>query len=268
MTRLFLTRPLLQRKAAWLLAAGCLGTPALAAEPTRTTLEFAGAHGSLTANLPDAKALFLRGTWEFDGGDVLRAEGVDERKFDAHGGIVALGYAKVLSADWILGGTLALGHGGPNWARRRGEVEVSTKWTEKRDIVTRAALYYAAFDGSRSDRGLRLSAVAYFSAPVVVEAGVVFNVSDPGSVNSRMPYASLTYGRDREQYLSVRASSGTEAYQAIGAGQQLVDFRSRSLGIVWRRWIARDWGFTVGAEAYRNPTYERATLGAGLFAQW
>ena len=249
-----------------MLIVGCGCALAQPIEPTRTTIDLVASRGSLTSGLPDATALNLRGTWDLPGGDVLRAEGLDERKFASRGGIGAIGYTKVLSPDWAVAGTLALGHGGINWARQRVDVEASTKWGQSRAIVTRVALYHAAFDGARSDRGLRLGVVAYVG--VVLEAGVTLNVSNPGSVHSQMPFVSATVGSDGDQYFSLRASAGSEAYQAIGAGQQLVDFNSRSLGVNWRRWIDRRWGLTVQAERYHNPTYNRTTLGAGLFAQW
>ena len=257
------------------LAAGLLaasGACALAQssepEPTHSTLETLVTHGRLTAQLPDADALNVRATWVFNGGDVARAEVLDESKFDSRGGIGAVSYTKVLSPDWFATGSLALGHGGPNWANARADLEVSTLWTERRSIVTRIALYKARFDANRSDRGLRLAVVGYLPGSVVLEAGVTINISEPGAVRSQMPFISATVGQEGVQYFSLRASSGSEAYQAIGAGQQLVDFNSRSLGVGWRRWVDRRWGFIAQAEHYRNPTYERNTLGAGVFVQW
>jgi YaiO family outer membrane protein len=256
------------RLAAALLSA--LSACALAQVPKRThaTIEAVYTHGSLSGSLPNAEALNLRFTYDFDSGDVLRAEVLDERKFSSRGGLAGLSYTRVLSPDWMVAGTVLAGHGGIHWPTLRVDVELSRKWTEKRNVVTRAALYRAQFDNHRSDRGLRLALVGYLPASVVLEGGVIFNVSDPGSVHSRMPFFSATYGQAGVQYFSLRAGRGSEAYQAIGAGQQLVDFKSRSVGANWRRWIDRQWGFVVEAEHYHNPSYERTTLGAGVFAQW
>ncbi len=267
------------------LAAGCLLTAAATAhsqdqplqlplpqpqaQPANpVTLELAATHGQLSAGLPDQNAVNLRGTWLLAGGDVARFELLDERKFDSHGGIGAASYTRVLAPDWLLTGTLALGHGGINWARTRADVEVGTKWGADRNWVTRVAAYHASFDGNRSDKGLRLGLAAYLPEALVLEAGITFNVSDPGTVHSHMPFVSATYGHEGVQYLSLRVASGSEAYQAIGAGQQLVDFHSHSAGFTWRRWVDRKWGFTASAERYSNPTYARNSVGAGLFMQW
>jgi YaiO family outer membrane protein len=238
------------------------------AVPARATFDLVRTRSTLSAGLPDGEANYLRGTWALAGGDVLRAELLDERKFGDHGGIAGLSYTAVLSPDWYGTGTVVGGVGGPNWANNRVDLQLSRKWLPNRQLVTSAAYYHAAFDNRRSDAGARLSAVLYLDAPVVLEAGVILNVSQPGSIHSHMPYASATLGREGVQYFSLRASRGTEAYQALGSQAQLVNFSSRSLGAIWKLWLGPRWGLNAQAEYYENPTYHRSTLGAGLFVQW
>jgi YaiO family outer membrane protein len=232
------------------------------------TLELTGNQGQLTAGLPKARAVNLRGTWVLGGGRVAGVEVLDESKFGARGGVLAGSYTHVVNDDWYVAGTAAWGRGGPNWANQRLDLDVATKWGAARNIVSHVALYGARFDAGRSDRGLRLSLVAYLPASTVVEGGVILNVSEPGSVRSQMPYASLTWGHEGEQFVVLRLSSGTEAYQALGTAQQLVNFRSSSVGLTWRRWVGQQWGFIASAENYRNPSYARRTLGAGLLVQF
>ena len=232
------------------------------------TVELVASHGRLSDGQPNAEALNLRSTWLRPGGDVLRAELLSERKFDKQGGVAALGYTAVLSPDWVAAGNLALGTGGPNWANQRADLELSRSWGPARALVTRAALYKAWFDDHRSDRGLRLALVAYLPASLVLEAGSILNLSEPGAVHSAMPFASVTWGRDGEQYLSLRAARGSEAYLSTVFGPQPVQFDSHSLALTWRRWVGPRWGFIVQAEQYANPSYRRSTLGAGLFSQW
>ena len=244
------------------------GTASLAQPAAPFTVDLVASQGRLSAGLADAQAVNLRGTWLLAGGDVARAELLAEDKFDRRGGIAALGYTHVLSPDWLVAGTVARGHGGPNWANARVDLELSRSWGQARAVVTRVAVYKALFDANRSDSGLRLALVGYLPGSVVVEAGTTINVSEPGAVDSAMPFVAATWGRDGEQYVSVRASRGSEAYQALGANQQLVGFDSQSLGLNWRRWIGPRWGLTAQAEQYRNPTYRRLSLGVGAFAQW
>ena len=255
--------------AATLAAALAAGTAGAQTAASRVTIDLAANRSSLTANLPDGKALNLRAAWDMPSGNVLQAELLDERKFGQSGGVAALAYTYRLDTAWYGIGTLALGHGGPNWANQKVDVQLSRKWLAQQQLVTSVALYDARFDAGRSDRGARLSATLYGQMPAVIEAGVIINRSQPGSVRSQMPYASAVFGSHGAQQLSLRASSGREAYQALGvAGGSLVDFHSRSLSANWRQWLAPSWGWTAQAEFYRNPAYERRTLGGGLFAQW
>ena len=239
-----------------------------APSPKTRSFDLIALRSSLTAQLPAGEAVNVRMTWDLEGGNSLQGELLEERKFGAGGGVAAVTYTQRLNEDWYATGTLALGHGGPNWANQRIDLQLSRKWLAQRQLVTSVALYGAAFDAGRSDRGARLSAALYGDLPTVTEVGITFNESHPGGVRSRMPYASAVFGHVGEQLLSLRLSSGREAYQAIGASSSLVDFHSRSLSVNWRQWLAADWGFSAQGEFYRNPVYERRTLGAGLFAQW
>ncbi len=259
------------------LALGAAGVMAQATAPDSAALpqslppvvwDVSAAHSQLTNGLPDGESLSVRASFALPEGSSLNAELVQERKFGTQGGVVALAYTGTFAPDWFATGTLVAGHGGPNWANARADMQVSAKWLEQRQWVTSGALYHAVFDGSRSDSGVRLASTWYLELPAVLEAGITFNISQPGRVHSRMPYASATWGREGQQYLSLRASRGTEAYQALGLQTQLVNFRSRSVAATWRQWIGPQWGFTAQAEQYRNPTYQRRTLGVGLFAQW
>lgn len=251
------------------LAACALALPAQAqdAAPSRT-LELQLGRSQLTGGQPDARNTGLSGTWSFGDGQVARLDLLDETRFGLRGGVAALAYTRDLGPDTYLIGTLALGHGGPPWARQRVDINLAHKWGAARQVVTHLALNGARFDADRSDHGLRVAGVVYFQAPLVLEGGVMFNVSHPGSVHSRMPYASATWGRVAEQTFSLRISSGSEAYQALGNSAQLVDFHSSSLGLTWRRWLDPAWGVVATAETYRNPSYRRHSAGAGLMLRF
>ena len=263
--RLFSSHQLLYL-ALGLLLANC--AYAQVSQPLRTTLDAVGYSGQLSAGLADAQALVLRGTWDFEDGNVLRLEALEETKFSRRGGVAGVGFVKAVSPDWSVAANLALGHGGINWASTRVDIEASAKWDEARNIVTRAGVYHAQYEGDRSDRGLRLALVDYLPNALVLEAGVILNVSEPGAVHSQMPFISATLGQEGRHYVTLRLSSGSEAYQAVDVDRQLVDFDSQTLNLAWRAWVNRQWGVIVQAEHYRNPSYERNTLGAGLFRQW
>lgn len=240
--------------------------PAPAAGATALNIETLAGHSDVNGGLQDGRSREAHLIWQRPVGDVARLELLDEHKFGSRGGLFVASYTLVPDPKWILAGAAAAGHGGPNWARRRVDLEVSRKWLEQGSLITRLAGYHATYDNRRSDTGLRAAMVGYLPSGLVLEAGAIFNRSQPGSVRSVMPYASLTQGQHGWQYFSLRVSDGHEAYQALGQGQQLVDFRSRSVGLQWRRWLGQRWGFIARAERYSNPSYTRSTLDLGLFA--
>ena len=242
--------------------------PAVPATAARSgQIELTQRQSRYSAGLPSAQATSLRGSWALGQDTVLNAELLSEKKFDARGGVAAVGATRNLDADWFVSANLTRGWGGPNWARSRLDGAVSRKWGADRKLVTTLGLYRANFDAGRSDRGLRVSANYYLNHFVVLEGGATFNSSHPGQVRSQMPYLAVTLGTEGLQFLSLRASRGSEAYQSVGTAAQLVDFDSQSLSLDWRYWLAPDWGMHLHAERYLNPSYRRTTVGGGLFLQ-
>ncbi len=242
--------------------------PAPGPVSARSTWDLQTWRSNLSAGLPDGEAVNVRGAIVLRNGDVLNLELLRERKFGETGGVAAGSYTLQISDRWYAVQSLALGEGGPNWSILRSDTQISRKWLSQGQLVTSAAVYGAALHHNRSEAGMRLAAAWYLPAPVVLEAGVVLNLSQPGNVFSHMPFASMTVGRDGVGYFALRVASGTEAYQAIGAGAQLVDFRSHSVAATGRVWLGPTWGLTAQAERYSNPTYKRHTLGVGLFVSF
>ena len=243
-------------------------TPTPAAPPARRgQIELTQQQSRNSASLPSGRATSLRGSWALSQDTVLNAELLAEKKFGANGGAAVVGATRNLNEDWFASASITRGWGGPNWARNRLDASVSRKWGANRQLVTTLGGYRANFDAGRSDRGLRVSANYYLNHCVVLEGGATFNTSHPGKVRSQMPYLAVTLGKEGLQYLSLRVSRGSEAYQSVGAGAQLVDFDSQTFALDWRYWLAPDWGVTVHAERYLNPSYHRTTVGGGLFLQ-
>ena len=240
---------------------------------TRAThlLEVAHTSNRLTGPYADGRAEQLRGSWTLPGGHVLRGELLDEKRFGAHGGLVALGYTHVLSPRWNASAAFAAGHGGPIWPQRRIDLDLGRAWGEQLAWVTRLGWYDARYEGGRSDGGWRVSGAAYLPGGWSFEAGTVLNISQPGQVRSAMPYLAATQGLEGDYYLSLRWSRGREAYQAVGPERQIANFPSHSASLTGRLWLGPLWGMTGMVEQYVNGSsrgYRRTSLSLGLFYQW
>lgn len=234
-------------------------------------LEVAHTSNRLTGHYPDGRAEQVRGSWALQGGHVLRGELLDEQRFGAHGGLLALGYTHVLSPRWNVSAAFAAGHGGPIWAQRRLDLDVGRAWGERLAWVTRLGWYDARYEGGRSDGGWRVSGAAYLPGGWSVELGTVLNTSQPGRVRSAMPYLAATQGAEGDYYLSLRWSRGREAYQAVGPERQIANFPSHSVSLSGRLWLGPLWGMTAMGEQYVNGSsggYRRTSLSLGLFYQW
>jgi len=273
MTALFPRPPCLARAISPALAAaalaGLLAAAGASAQATgATTVDLVGTASSLSAGQPDGRALNLRLTSLLGGDDVLRAEVLRERRFGATGGVVGAGFSKGLDARWFMGANVTLGEGGPNWPRKRLDVSLGTKLGAQKEVIAQLAAYRALYDNQRSDQGAGLTLVSYAAAPLVLQVGAIFNTSNPGAVRSSMFSAAGSWGQQGDLTYSLRVSAGSESYQALGAGAQLVDFNSRSAALATRRWVGPQWGWSAQIEHYHNPSYERLSLGVGLFSQW
>ena len=121
-----------------------------------------------------------------------------------------------------------------------------------------------AKDGHQ-DRSMLLSTSYYFDAPWIAEGGVRLNSSNPGAIKTQQQFLALTYGRDKEDLITVRHAWGAEGYQTIAASAQLVNFKSNETSMSWRHWLTPRTGVLVGANRYTNPFYNRSGLNIGIF---
>jgi YaiO family outer membrane protein len=134
-------------------------------------------------------------------------------------------------------------------------------------VATIGAGYYAAPDGHR-DSNLNLGAAWYLTQPLVIEAGVRFNRSNPGRVGTHQQFIAVTAGRNRADLLVGRVAWGSEGYLPLSPGTSLVGYNSTEFGISWRHWLSKRMGLLSSLSHYRNPIYERTGIDAGVFLEF
>lgn len=232
-----------------------------------TTLELRGASQHVTGDLGDWREISLLGTQVY-GSHVLQAELSSKERFKDHGLWAGIADTYTIDPDWYA----SLGVGASEGAFFLPRVRVDAMLYRKLGAERRTVLFvgpgYARQPDGHTDRMWTAGLIHYFVQPWVIQAGVRHNESDPGNVRTRQQFAAVMYGREGADTVALRAGAGREGYALIGPTTALVDFPSREASLLWRHWLDRSSGITLGFEHYRNPNYERSGAALGWFGTW
>ncbi len=224
---------------------------------------------NVTDGFGDWFGQYIRGEIQTDRNDRWNAEALHQREFGSTGFYGAIGNTHVFNEDWYSVVNIGAGADADFLPRYRVDAFINRKWLSKRQLVTTIGLgEYKAMDGHR-DRSLFLGSSYYFqTVPWIIQGGIRFNNSDPGSVNSTSHFVAVTQGRNKEHFITLRYGFGEEAYQIIDSGQTLSDFDSQVVSLQVKKWVGEDWGFNTQAERYHNPNYDRTGFTFGLFKEF
>ena len=210
---------------------------------------------------------YSRGVYE-RGSNVWDAEVNGQHQFGDAGVYFAAGDTHTFTPDWYGALTVGSSIGGFFWPRFRTDAFLNKKWLGRKQWITTAGFgYYAAKDAHR-DHSFFLGSTYYFEKPWILEEGVYFNISNPGTVFAPAGFVAVTQGHNKKQYVTVRAGFGEEAYQLIGPAASLEQFNSQTLTITWRKWMGPNWGFNVVGDYYHSPYYVRGGSSFGFFKEF
>jgi YaiO family outer membrane protein len=242
-------------------------TPATApAQPPHTRIEGYASVQHLSAGFSDWRDVGVRVT-HVEGPHVLLGELAQMRHFDESGSFASLGDVYTIDPDWYAQLSVGAGNGASYLPRIRLDGFINRKLLPARNLVATLGLaYYHAPDG-HTDRSLGLGMIYYFPVPLVVQAEVRRNVSNPGTIGTRRQFIALMWGRPGELQATARHGWGREGYQALGDSRSLVDFGSRETSLGLRRQFGA-WGVALQAEYYRNPLYVRRGLLLSVFREF
>jgi len=241
--------------------------PAAEPKPLTNFVETGGSYQTLTNGYGYWGGGYAHAVYE-KGADVWNGEVNGEHEFGDAGVYFAAGDTHTFSPDWYAALTVGSSAGGFFWPRFRTDAFLNKKWLPRKQWITTAGFGYVAAKDVHRDNIFYLGSTYYFEKPWIVEGGTYFNVSNPGTVFAPAGFVAVTQGRNQQQYLTLRAGFGEEAYQLIGPSVTLTQFNSETLTITWRKWLGPNWGFNVIGDYYHSPYYMRGGSSFGFFKEF
>ncbi|MFZ6773872.1 YaiO family outer membrane beta-barrel protein [Undibacterium sp. SXout7W] len=235
-------------------------------KPVRS-LELSIGKQYLTNDYAAWKDISLSGVYGV-GRQVFQVELSSKKEFNQTGHFLGVADTITVNDDWFARVSVGAGNGSFYLPHVRSDLFLYKKWFDKRNFVSSLGIgYYSSPDG-HIDRNINLGATYYFEKPWILQGGIRFNRSNPGQVETHQQFIAVTYGRDKQNLLTVRGGWGGEAYQQISSAQSIVNFQSREVSVLWHHWLNADTGYLLSVERYSNPLYERVGAHVGFFYQF
>lgn len=235
----------------------------------KTSYIEAGAfYHKLTDGFGHWRGLYAKGSTQTDAKNIWHAELQAASQFSDEGLLGTIGNTHFWNEDWYT--IVTVGGGASDFYLPRFRIDgfVYKKWLEDKRLITYVGTGYSKAQEIFNDKHITVGGIYYWGGPWITEAGVRFNLSDPGSVSSRSHYAALTHHVDKDHTLTLRGAFGNESYQIIGGGSQIVDFDSHEAYLYYKNWLGDDWGYTSQIDGYDNPFYSRYGLRVGYFKEF
>ncbi|MGO9647404.1 MAG: YaiO family outer membrane beta-barrel protein [Terriglobales bacterium] len=202
------------------------------------------------------------------GKNIWNAEITGQHEFGDAGVYFDAGDTYNFNPDWYGALTVGSSAGGFFWPRFRTDGFLNKKWLGRKQLITTLGVSYDMAKDVHRDHTFYLGTTYYFQKPWIVEEGLYFNISHPGAVFAPAGFVAVTQGHNKQQYITVRAGFGEEAYQLIGPTASLSQFNSETLTITWRKWMGPNWGFNFVGDYYHSPFYLRGGSTFGFFKEF
>jgi YaiO family outer membrane protein len=241
--------------------------PEAQTKPLTNYVETGADYMTLTNGFGSWSGGYTRGVYE-QGKNIWDAEISGQHEFGDAGVYFAAGDTYNFNPDWYGALTVGSSAGGFFWPRFRSDGFINKKWLGRKQWITTAGLSYVMAKDVHRDHTFYTGSTYYFEKPWIVEEGIYFNLSHPGAVFAPAGFVAVTQGHNKQQYVTVRAGFGEEAYQLIGPTATLSQFNSETLTITWRKWMGPDWGFNFVGDYYHSPFYLRGGSTFGFFKEF
>lgn len=230
-------------------------------------IEAGGSYQQLSGNFGRWSGGYFRAVLGI-GKNTWTAEVNGQHEFGDAGTYIDAGDTYNFNDHWYGSVTLGSSVGGFFWPRSRVDSFLNRKWLGRRQLITTFGYGYDHAKDVHSDHSYFVGTTYYFEKPWIIEDGVRFNVSSPGTVFSPSGFVAITQGTNKKHYVTLNIEAGEEAYQIVGITSVLTRFPSQTGTITWRQWVGRNWGFNIVGNFYRNPYYRRGGGTVGFFKEF
>ncbi len=229
------------------------------------SVEFGAGYGSMSAGYSAAVDMYLHAAIDQNSktqwsGDASRAQEFGDTGYLLGGGITR-DFTGSLYGDLHMGGS----SGGFFLPVLTVEGNLHKKWMSQKQLATSFGIGYDRAKDEHRDTRLLASAKYFFERPWMLEGGMTFNLSAPGTVFSHSQFVAIRQGRDKKYFVTLRGEFGSEAYQVIGPSTSISDFKSHSVTLTWQQWVHASWGLNFGGLYYSNPSFQRKGVQLGIF---
>ncbi|MGR8918842.1 MAG: YaiO family outer membrane beta-barrel protein [Gammaproteobacteria bacterium] len=230
-------------------------------------IEAGGLYYGVNEGFEDTYGVYARGRLNL-GKDEWLAEGVQLDRFGDDGFFGGLGNIHHFDERWFSQLAIGSSSGGFFWPELRIDANLSRRWGARKQLVTTAGVTYFDAKDIHSDTGFRVEGVYYSDSPWVLQGGVTYNNSEPGSVGSVSGYAAISHVVDGARIVSARLGGGEQAYQPFENDRFKQDISFGTLRVTCKQWVGRRWGINVAAESYFSDSYDQHGVEIGLFQEF
>lgn len=242
-------------------------TPAAPTKILTNFVEAGGSYEELSDNFGRWSGGYFRAVVT-TGKNTWNAEVNGQHEFGDAGTYLDAGDTYTFNDDWYAAVTFGSSVGGFFWPRSRVDAFLNRKWLARKQMITTLGFGYDQAKDVHSDHSFFIGTTYYFEKPWIIEDGVRFNISSPGTIFSPSGFVAVTEGRNKQHYLTVNVGVGQEGYQIVGPTAVLTRFRSQTATLTWRQWAGRTWGFDFVADFYHSPFYHRGGGSLGFFKEF
>ena len=211
---------------------------------------------------------FVKGQIQTDERNRWNAQLQHQEAFHDNGVFFGVGNTHTFNDRWFSDVGIGMGSDTLILPRYRADAAINHKLLPAGNMIATLGTTWMKASQTYESIGLFGGLSYYFDGPWNAQIGLRSDRSTPGGVYATSGFTALTYGYNKRHYLTGRVSYGREAYQLLGAGNITSAFNSHTLGLNWRQWIGESWGYNIGGEYYKNPTYDRTGGTFSLFKEF